>query len=41
MNAIHGMYAKQMSNGDMLYTIGLLIVEPVIWVDRCGVATFL
>lgn len=36
LNAIHSMYAKQISNGDMLYTLSLLIVEPAIWVDRYG-----
>ena len=36
LNAIHGMYAKQISNGDMLYTLSLHIVEPALWVDRYG-----
>ena len=34
LNAIHGMYAKQISNGDMLYTLSLFVTEPARWIDR-------
>lgn len=34
INAIHGVYSKEISNADMLYTIGLMITEPMNWIDR-------
>ncbi|CAM9844361.1 unnamed protein product, partial [Laminaria digitata] len=34
INAIHGMYSKQISNADMLYTLCLFITEPAAWIDR-------
>ena len=34
INAIHGMYSKQISNSDMLYTLCLFITEPAVWIDR-------
>ena len=34
INAIHGMYAKQISNGDMLYSLSLFVTEPARWIDR-------
>ena len=34
VNAIHGMYAKQISNADMLFTLSLFITEPAVWIDR-------
>lgn len=34
MNAIHGMYSKEISNSDMLFTLSLFITEPAKWIDR-------
>ena len=34
LNAIHGMYSKQISNADMLYTLSLFVAEPAAWIDR-------
>eukprot|EP00904_Undaria_pinnatifida_P011231 jgi/Undpi1/7238/HiC_scaffold_22.g09711.m1 len=34
VNAIHGMYSKQISNADMLFTLSLFVTEPAVWIDR-------
>lgn len=34
MNAIHGMYGKEISNADMLFTLSLFVTEPARWIDR-------
>eukprot|EP00752_Nemacystus_decipiens_P017543 g15722.t1 len=36
LNAIHGMYAKEISNADMLFTLAQFVTAPVIWIDRFG-----
>ena len=38
LNYIHGVYrnASQISNDDMLYTLGMFAWEPIRWIDRYG-----
>ncbi|CAM9566580.1 unnamed protein product [Pylaiella littoralis] len=35
-NAIHGIYAKEISNADMLFTLSLFVTEPAVWINRRG-----
>lgn len=34
LNAIHGMYEKEISNADMLFTLTQFVTAPAIWIDR-------
>lgn len=34
LNAIHSIYAKEISNADMLFTLSLFITAPVEWINR-------
>lgn len=34
LNTIHGMYEKEISNADMLFTLAQFVTAPAIWIDR-------
>lgn len=34
LNAVHGMYEKEISNADMLFTLAQFATAPAIWIDR-------
>lgn len=34
LNAIHGMYEKEISNADMLFTLAQFVTAPATWIDR-------
>ncbi|CAN0095937.1 unnamed protein product, partial [Ectocarpus sp. 8 AP-2014] len=36
LNAIHSMYAKEISNADMLFTLSQFVTAPALWINRYG-----
>ncbi|CAN0331719.1 unnamed protein product, partial [Ectocarpus sp. 4 AP-2014] len=34
LNAIHSMYAKEISNADMLFTLSQFVTAPALWINR-------